>query len=216
MYFRQLIDHAEGVRAYLLADADALEAVVVDARAAEHALVRALLAERRLVLRWVLVTHCHHRPGEAAALAALAALAGATSVVGGDASLGHRAGDGDTITFGGEVLQVLSTPGHSRDSVSYLWRDRIFCGDALALGGCGALDGPGADAGQAYDSVTQKLFALPDETLVFPGHDRRGRTVSTIAEERARNRAFLGRTRDDFVFAFGRGSRPRTAGARRR
>ena len=213
MYFRQLIDHVEGVRAYLLADADALEAVVVDARAAEHALVRALLAERRLALRWVLVTHCHRRPGEAAALTALAAVAGANGVVGGDPTLGYRAGDGDTITFGGEVLQVLSTPGHSRDSVSYLWRDRIFCGDALALGGCAVLDGPGADAGQAYDSVTQKLFALPDETLVFPGQDRRGRTVSTIGEERTRNRAFLGRSRDDFVVAFGRNGRPRAAGA---
>lgn len=215
MYFRQLIDHAEGVRAYLLADADAQEAVVVDARAADHALVRALLAERRLALRWVLVTHCHHRPGETAALAALAAMSGAAGVVGGDAALGHPARDGDTIRFGGELLQVLSTPGHSRDSVSYLWRDRIFCGDALALGGLAALDGPGADPGQAYDSVTQKLFALPDETLVFPGHDRRGRTVSTIAEERTRNRAFLGRTRDDFVFAFGRG-RARSTGASRR
>ncbi len=204
MYFRQIADSTDGALTYLLGNLASQEAVVIDPAVRQQAVVRALLAERKLALRWILCTHCHGGD-DSAALASLCAEAGAVEIAGGDrAGEAHRVGDGDTVTFGDEVLHVLATPGHTAGSVSYLWRDRLFCGDALELRGCGALVGPGADAGQLYDSVTQKLFTLPGETLVFPGHARRGRTVSTIAEERLHNPHFAVRTRDAFVEACSR------------
>jgi glyoxylase-like metal-dependent hydrolase (beta-lactamase superfamily II) len=80
-----------------------------------------------------------------------------------------------------------------------LWQDRIFCGDALELGGCGQVENGECDPGRLYDSVMNRLFVLPDETLVFPGHDFHGRTVSTIGEERRCNPFFAARSRDAFL-----------------
>jgi len=75
----------------------------------------------------------------------------------------------------------------------------VFTGDTLLIRGCGRTDFQNGDAGQLYDSVTGKLFSLSDETLVYPGHDYRGLTVSTIAEERQHNRRLAGRSREDFI-----------------
>ncbi|MBK7794391.1 MAG: MBL fold metallo-hydrolase [Betaproteobacteria bacterium] len=228
MYFRQIADRSDGALTYVLGNLAAQEAVVIDPAPRQRAVVQALLAERKLALRWILYTQDHDGGGDAAMPTLAGAQAGAVGIVGGSDGAGgaHRVGDGDTVTFGDEVLHVLATPGHTAGSVSYLWRDRLFCGDALELGGRGPAIGPGADAGQLYDSVTQKLFTLPGETLVFPGHTRRGRTVSTIAEERLHNPHFAGRTRDAFVAACSRraseparasdSSRNRNAGAARR
>ncbi|MBK7591060.1 MAG: MBL fold metallo-hydrolase [Betaproteobacteria bacterium] len=222
MYFRQIADRSDGALTYVLGNLAAQEAVVIDPAPRQRAVVQALLAERKLALRWILYTHDHDGGGDAAMPTLAGAQAGAVGIVGGGDRAGgvQRVGDGDTVTFGDEVLHVLATPGHTAGSVSYLWRDRLFCGDALELGGRGPAIGPGADAGQLYDSVTQKLFTLPGETLVFPGHTRRGRTVSTIAEERLHNPHFAGRTRDAFVAACSRrasdSSRNRNAGAARR
>lgn len=201
MYFRQIVDRVDGALTYVLGDLFAQEAVVIDPSPRQHALARALLAERGLALRWVLCTHCHRSDDDRTALALLRVQTGAMGVVGGGDCPGAtlRLDDGDAVTFGDEVVHVLGTPGHTPGSLSFLWHDRLFCGDALELGGFGPLPGPDADTGQIYDSVTQKLFTLPGETLVFPGHGYRGRTVSTIAEERLRNWRFAGRTRDAFV-----------------
>lgn len=122
---------------------------------------------------------------------------------------GHRGCHGDLLSFGSESIQVIATPGHTADSPSYLWRDRLFCGDALALGGCPRQADDG-DPRRIYDSVVDRLFALPAETLVFPGHDAHGRTVSTIGEERTSTPFFLPRWRDAFVTAF-HGHRPAAA-----
>ena len=92
-----------------------------------------------------------------------------------------------------------ATPGHTVCSVSYLWQDRVFCGDALELGGCSQAKDSDCDPGRLYDSVLNQLFMLPDETLVFPGHDFHGRTVSTIGEERRHNPFFQPHSRDRFV-----------------
>jgi glyoxylase-like metal-dependent hydrolase (beta-lactamase superfamily II) len=207
MYFRQLIDRADGVLTYVLADFETHEALVIDPTSHQRVLVRAVLAEHRLTLRWVLRTHCH-RDDNATGCATLCAETGATQI-GGDAgfggNVGHAGGD-MVVVWGNEIVRVLATPGHTPESASFLWRDRLFCGDALEPGGCGAATGPDADAGQLYDSVVGKLFSLPGETLVFPGHVVRGRTVSTIAEERSANPFFVGRTRDAFVVACNRNS----------
>jgi glyoxylase-like metal-dependent hydrolase (beta-lactamase superfamily II) len=97
------------------------------------------------------------------------------------------------------VIHVLGTPGHTPACLSYLWRDRVFTGDALLIRACGRSDLPDADAGALYDSITQRLMVLPGDTLVYPGHDGHGRTVSTIAEEREHNPCVAGRSRDEFI-----------------
>ena len=115
---------------------------------------------------------------------------------------------GDVVRFGCFGLRVLRTPGHTDDSVSYLVvdaaapeapRDRVFTGDALLVRAAGRTDFQNGDAGQLYDSITHTLFTLADETLVFPAHDYRGRTVTTIGEEKRWNARIAGRSRDEFI-----------------
>jgi rhodanese-related sulfurtransferase len=98
-----------------------------------------------------------------------------------------RVGEGDTIDIDGVRLDVLYTPGHTDDSYSFAMPDRVFTGDTLLIRGSGRTDFQNGDPRAAYDSLFNKLLRLPDETLVYPGHDYNGNTVSTIAEERAHN-----------------------------
>ncbi len=106
---------------------------------------------------------------------------------------------GDMISVGDLRLQVLYTPGHTPDSLSLYVDGRVFTGDVLLIGGTGRADFAGGDAGQQYDSITQKLFALPDETLVFPAHDYRGNSCSTIECEKRQNPRIAGRTREQYI-----------------
>lgn len=107
--------------------------------------------------------------------------------------------DGQKIAVGNVQLQVLYTPGHTPDSISLYIADRVLTGDTLLIRGTGRADFAGGDAGAQYDSITQKLFALPDETLVYPGHDYRGNTYSTIGEEERLNPRIAGRTREEYI-----------------
>ena len=106
---------------------------------------------------------------------------------------------GDTIELGDSALKVLYTPGHTPDSISLYAGDRVYTGDVLLIGGTGRADFAGGDAGQQYDAITQKLFTLPDETLVYPAHDYRGNTHSTIGQEKKANPRIAGRTREQYV-----------------
>lgn len=107
--------------------------------------------------------------------------------------------DGDTISVGQIKLHVLYTPGHTPDSISLYCGDRVFSGDVLLIQGTGRADFAGGDAGEQYDSITQKLFTLPDETLLFPGHDYRGNTQSSIGEEKRCNPRIAGRSRQEYI-----------------
>lgn len=107
--------------------------------------------------------------------------------------------DGQEVSVGEIGIKVLYTPGHTPDSVSYYLGDRVLTGDTLLIGGTGRTDFARGDAGAQYDSITQKLFTLPDETLVFPAHDYRGNTQSTIGEEKRANPRIQGRTREEYV-----------------
>jgi sulfur dioxygenase len=203
MYFRQFFDSRTAAISYLLADPPNAGAVAIDPDPDPcHGLVlKSLLAERKLELGLILLTHTHDESFEdlAEQYPGAVIVAGTRSRPSG----GCRAAiDDENFCFGHERIRVIATPGHTPFSVSYLWRDRLFCGDALELGGCGLSEDRECDPGRIYDSVTTRLFALPDETLVFPGHDFQGRTVSTIGEERQRNPLFLARSRDVFVTAF--------------
>jgi len=107
--------------------------------------------------------------------------------------------DGSTIAVGTIRLRVFHTPGHTPDSISLYTTDRVFTGDTLLIHGTGRSDFAGGDAGEQYDAITQKLFTLPDETLVLPAHDYRGHTHSTIGEEKRTNPRVAGRTRQGYI-----------------
>lgn len=198
--FRQLYDPPSRAYAYLIADTSAGEAVAVDPK--PSGIVPALLAlagDLDLRLTHLLCTHAHG--DEDTAVPLLRSRTGARVIASEFAPIeaDDRLGHGDMLAFGNEVLHVLGTPGHTRGCLSYRWRDRVFTGDALLIHGCGRTDLPGGDAGALFDSITLRLLVLSDDTLVFPGHETHGRTVSTIAEERARNPCVADRTRDEFI-----------------
>jgi glyoxylase-like metal-dependent hydrolase (beta-lactamase superfamily II) len=108
--------------------------------------------------------------------------------------------DGESLALGPITIQVIATPGHTDSHMAYLVDgDRLLTGDALLIRGCGRTDFQSGDAGTLFDSVTKRLFTLPEETLVYPAHDYRGYTVSTIGEEKQWNARFVGRDRSGFI-----------------
>lgn len=200
MYFRQLHTPQAHAFTYVIADLRIRDALVIDPQPEQDELLLALLVERDLHLTRILRTHIHS--GESSRCAELRRHTGAELVVGHGTSCSEAqrtVRHGDTIDLGDELIRVLATPGHTAGSVSYLWRDRLFCGDALSIRGCSPTDDPSSDPRGMYDSVTRRIFMLADETLVFPGHECDGRSVSTIAEERACNDYFSGHSRDAFA-----------------
>jgi sulfur dioxygenase len=108
--------------------------------------------------------------------------------------------DREILELGSIVIQAISTPGHTDSHAAYLVNnERLLTGDSLLIRGCGRTDFQSGNAGTLFDVVTQKLFTLADETLVYPGHDYQGFTVSTIGEEKQYNPRFQGHTRNTFI-----------------
>jgi sulfur dioxygenase len=189
--FRLLHDASSGAMSYLLADPQAGEAVLIDPHAASVAAMRAVLVDHRLRLRWVLRTHEHDvlLVRESAALAALGAPV-----------IEHRAPEGSAarLGFGGEAVQVLATPGHTANCLSFVWRDRVFCGGLLAADACPHQPWP-LDPERMWESVHRHIFPMPDETLLFGGHSRQARVVSTVHEQRLSHPWFAHASRDTFL-----------------
>lgn len=201
MIFRQLFDDATWTYTYLIGDEATGEAVFIDPVNTHIDEYINLLQFYDLTLKYSLETHVHADHITASGLlrqktgaqTAVAALCGAKTA-------DIQIEDGDVFEFAdGEQIKVISTPGHTPGSISFLWRDRLFSGDALFIGGCGRTDFQGGNAGALYDAITQRLFTLPDDTLVYPGHDYQGRWVSTIMQERTNNPRLTGKTRDEFI-----------------
>jgi glyoxylase-like metal-dependent hydrolase (beta-lactamase superfamily II) len=189
MYFRILLDETSQAMSYLLADLDAGAAVLIDPRGADLPVLNAMLNEHKLQLHWVLLTHQHEsqEPGEKEALAAL----GAPCVE-------RDSHASDLIVFGNEHLRVIATPGHTSDCLSFLWRDRLFCGDLLTVNLCPHQPFPALPEA-LWDSATQKIFTLPAETLLFSGHAHRARSVTNVLEQRRWHPWFCGAGRDEFL-----------------
>ncbi len=199
MIFRQLFDEDSSTYTYLLADEKTREAIIIDPvleRVDEYV---SLLEEAGLTLTCALDTHVHadHVTGAGALRKRTGCNTGVSVHAGvGCADLLLR--EGAEIHAGAIALRVLETPGHTPTCLSYVTDGMVFTGDALLIGKCGRTDFQGGDAGQLYDSITRKLFALPDDTVVYPGHDYEGRTHSTIGEEK-RNNPRLQLDRDAFI-----------------
>jgi sulfur dioxygenase len=201
MIFKQLFDPETWTYTYFIADPATKEAVLIDPVKSHIDEYIALLDEHDLKLKYSLETHVHADHITASGL--LRQKLGAETGVGqlcGAIGADLQLQDGDVLEFGGgEKIKVIATPGHTKGSVSFLWRDRVFTGDSLFIGGCGRTDFQGGDAGALYDCITQRLFTLPDETLVYPGHDYQQRWVSSIMQERTTNPRLAAKTRDEFI-----------------
>src|SRR5450830_858134 len=185
---------------YLLVAADGVSAVIIDP--VGHHLERDLAHLQRLSLRlcYVLETHAHadHVTSAGRLRERTGAQAGAPSGCG-IAPAELQLVDGDVVKFGeGEQIDVLHTPGHTAGSMSYLWRGNLFTGDTLLIDGCGRTDFQSGSAAALFDSVTHKLFTLPPDTRLWPGHDYHGQSVSTIGWERQHNARLAGRSRAEF------------------
>ncbi len=199
MLFRQFFDHESATYSYLLADPGTREAVLIDSVAEQHERDLEQIRQLNLELRYVLDTHVHADHVTGAGLLRERTGAKTGGGRGGAPCVDLALGDGDRIRIGAFELRVLATPGHTNDSVSFVVDGRVFTGDALLIRGAGRTDFQNGDAGQLYDSLTKVLFALPDETRVYPAHDYRGLTSSTIGEEKRFNARVAGRTREEFV-----------------
>jgi len=201
MLFRQLFDKESSTYTYLIADPETKTAILVDSVLEQVERDLKVLQQLDLTLRYCLETHIHadHITGTDR----LRSLTGCLGIVPENSAVtcaDQYIGDGNILQLGSVQIRAIATPGHTNSHLAYLVNDtHLLTGDALFIGGCGRTDFQNGDAGALYDAVTQKLFALPEDTLVYPAHDYQGRTVSTIGEEKRWNPRFAGRTRSQFI-----------------
>lgn len=198
MIFREL-NHGK-CKTYLIACKNTRRAVLVDPIREKVDRYLSFLAYHGLKLDDVIDTHSHadHRT----ATFELNDLTGCSVIMHRRAPAPHvdiHVEDGETVTVGDIAIKILHTPGHTPDGISLFLKDRVLTGDTLLIRGTGRCDFAGGDPGAEFDSITQKLFDLPDETLVFPAHDYRGNTHSTIGEEKRLNPRVSGRARQDYI-----------------
>lgn len=195
MIFRQLFDQDSSTYSYLLADEHSRQALIIDSVETRVERDIGLIDELDLNLVYCLETHIHadHITGAGKLRQGTGCKVAASRHAATDCH-DIKLGENDIVTIGNISLHVLETPGHTNTCLSFHCNDRVFTGDTLLIRGCGRTDFQSGDAGQLYDSITGKLFTLPDDTLVYPAHDYQGMTVSTIGEEKRHNpRLLLGR-----------------------
>jgi glyoxylase-like metal-dependent hydrolase (beta-lactamase superfamily II)/rhodanese-related sulfurtransferase len=203
LIFRQLFDPQSSTYTYLLADADSRQAVLVDPVFEQAQRDGALIDELGLKLACTLETHVHADHVTGAWLlrerfGSKIAISSASGAKGADRYLSP----GERVAFGARWLEALATPGHTDGCTSYVLDDRsmAFTGDALLIRGCGRTDFQQGSAATLFRSVRDKLFSLPDECLVYPGHDYRGVTASSVGEEKLYNPRLAEHVREgDFI-----------------
>jgi glyoxylase-like metal-dependent hydrolase (beta-lactamase superfamily II)/rhodanese-related sulfurtransferase len=200
MIFRQLFDNVSGTYSYLLASRPGGEALILDPVLEKVDRYCQLLRELDLKLVKAVDTHLHadHVTG----LGELRDRTHCVTIMGEQSKadvVAMRVSDGDKVMIEGLGLDVMYTPGHTDDSYSYLMGDRVFTGDTLLIRGTGRTDFQNGSARSQYDSIFGRLLKLPDETMVFPAHDYKGDTVSTIGEEKRYNPRLQVRSVEEYV-----------------
>ena len=200
MIFRQLFDGTSGTYTYLLASRHGGEALIIDP--VLERVDRYLQLVRELDLRLVKAVDTHLHADHVTGLGELRDRTRCITVMGEHSRadvVSMRVAEGDRIEIEGLRLDVLYTPGHTDDSYSFLLADRVFTGDTLLIRGTGRTDFQNGDPRAQYHSIFNKLMKLPDETLVYPAHDYKGETVSTIGEEKFFNPRLKVRSVDEYV-----------------
>ncbi|SFO07918.1 Glyoxylase, beta-lactamase superfamily II [Mesorhizobium sp. NFR06] len=200
MIFRQLFDSVSGTYSYLLASRRGGEALIIDP--VLEKVDRYLQLVNELDLRLVKAVDTHLHADHITGLGALRDKTHCVTVMGEQTKadvVSMRLADGDKLGIEGLALDVIYTPGHTDDSYSFILPDRVFTGDTLLIRGTGRTDFQNGDPRQQYESIFGRLLKLPDETLVFPAHDYKGETVSTIGEEKAFNPRLQVKSVDEYV-----------------
>lgn len=196
----QLFDSESSTYTYILFAPGDRQAVIVDP--VDHNVERDLAHLERLGLSLAYVLETHAHADHVTSAGRLRELTGARAAVPSGCDIPPaelQLCDGDVIRFGkAEEIRVLHTPGHTAGSMSYLWRGNVFTGDTLLINGCGRTDFQSGSADALYDSVHSRLFTLPDDTLVWPGHDYKGQSVSTVGWEKRHNARLANRNREEF------------------
>ncbi len=200
MIFRQLFDSVSGTYSYLLASRAGGEALILDPVLEKADRYCQLLRELDLKLVKAVDTHLHadHVTG----LGELRDRTHCITIMGDQSKadvVSMRVSDGDRVTIEGISLDVMYTPGHTDNSYSYLMGDRVFTGDTLLIRGTGRTDFQNGSSRAQYESIFNRLLKLPEETLVFPAHDYKGDTVSTIGEEKRYNPRLQVRSVDEYI-----------------
>jgi len=200
MIFRQLFDSTSGTYTYLLASRPGGEALIIDP--VLERVDRYLQLVRELDLKLVKAVDTHLHADHVTGLGALRDRTHCITVMGEQSQadvVSMRVAEGDRIAIEGVSLDVLYTPGHTDDSYSFRLADRVFTGDTLLIRGTGRTDFQNGDPRAQYDSIFNKLMKLPDDTLVYPAHDYKGETVSTIGEEKFFNPRLKVKSIDEYV-----------------
>ena len=200
MIFRQLFDSVSGTYSYLLASRRGGEALIIDP--VLEKVDRYLQLVNELDLRLVKAVDTHLHADHITGLGALRDRTHCVTVMGEQTKadvVSMRLADGDKLGIEGLALDVVYTPGHTDDSYSFVLPDRVFTGDTLLIRGTGRTDFQNGDPRQQYESIFGRLLKLPDETMIFPAHDYKGETVSTIGEEKAFNPRLQVKSVDEYV-----------------
>ena len=200
MLFRQMFDSVSGTYSYLLASRPGGEALIIDP--VLEKVDRYIQLLRELDLRLVKAVDTHLHADHVTGLAELRDRTHCITVMGEHTKadvVSMRVEDGDKIEIEGVDLDVIYTPGHTDDSYSFTMADRVFTGDTLLIRGTGRTDFQNGDPRAQYESIFGRLLKLPDQTLVYPAHDYKGDTVSTIGEEKACNPRLQVKSVDEYV-----------------
>ena len=201
MNVRQLFDPATSTYTYLLWDNATKQAAIIDPVIEQWQRDKKLIEELGLNLQYSLETHIHadHVTGGGLLRKAFACKVGVHTNSRADCA-DILLQEGDELSLGSQILRVIHTPGHTDTDVCYLTDGMIFTGDTLLIHGSGRTDFQSGNAGLAYDSIVQRIFTLPQDTVIFPGHDYAGFTRSTVGEEQRFNpRLGNNRSREEYI-----------------
>ena len=197
----QQFDPVSFTYTYILIDHETNEAVIIDPVDTKLNHLINFITEKDLKIRYVMETHAH--ADHITSAGNLCKVTGATAATPTHCNITNaeiQLNDGDELNFGKQQkIIALHTPGHTAGSMSFIWNDNVFTGDTLLIKGCGRTDFQSGSNQQLYESITEKLFTLPNNTKVFPGHDYHGNKESTIGDEKKSNPRLAGKSLEDFI-----------------